>query len=143
MNYIVVFLLICSQVFAQLKTEKTIVALEKSRFEALVKKDYGALDALFSDQLVYVHADGKIDTKPTFVAGLKNGTRTYKSITLDTLKVRVFRKAAVLNGDVVFCRINKKGEQVQQKLRYTALYVKEFRDWQMVSWHSTDMTYKK
>jgi ketosteroid isomerase-like protein len=143
MKYVPFFLLISIQVFAQSKAEKMLISLENSRFEALIKKDYEALDQIFSDRLIYNHADGKMDTKTSFIEGLKNGSRTYKNIVLDTLQVRVFDQTAILNGDAIFFRINKKGEQTQQKLRYTCVYVRNRKKWQMVSWHSTDLTNKR
>jgi Domain of unknown function (DUF4440) len=137
---IIVLILFSQSIFAQSNHEKAIIELEKSRFEALVKKDYSFLNAIFSDKLIYNHADGKIDSKNSFLEGLKSGKRTYKSINLDTLTVRFFEKTAILNGDVNFVRLNNKQEEIKQKLRYTAVYCQIKRQWQMVSWHSSDIT---
>jgi hypothetical protein len=139
---IIVLILFSQSIFAQSKIEKAIIELEKNRFEALVKKDYTVLNVIFSDKLIYNHSDGKIDSKESFLEGLKSGKRNYKSIDLDTSTVRIFEKTAILNGDVNFVRINNKQQETRQKLRYTAVYVQTKRQWQLVSWHSTDITNK-
>lgn len=130
-------------IFAQSKIEKEVIEIEKKRFEALVKKDYDFLDKVFSEKLIYNHADGKIDNKNSFIEGLKDNRRTYKSIVLDTISVQIFDKTAILRGDVNFIRINKKQEETHQKLRYSSVYIRQKQSWKMVSWHSTDITNKK
>jgi hypothetical protein len=140
---IIVLLLLSYAISAQSKKEKRIVEIENKRFEALVKKDYVFLDKVFSDRLIYNHADGKIDNKKSFLEGLKDGRRTYKSIQLDTISAQVFKKTVILRGDVNFVRLNKKQEETSQKLRYSAVYIRQKQTWQLVSWHSTDLTTKK
>jgi hypothetical protein len=109
----------------------------------LVKKDYVFLDEVFSEQLIYNHADGKIDDKQSFLQGLKDGRRTYKNINLDTISCKIFNKTVILRGDVNFIRINRNQEENRQKLRYSAVYIHQKNKWKMVSWHSTDITPKK
>ncbi|MCU0323653.1 MAG: nuclear transport factor 2 family protein [Spirosomaceae bacterium] len=140
---IIVLFLFSWQIFAQSKIEKEVIEIEKKRFDALVNKDYVFLERVFSEQLIYNHADGKIDNKQSFLQGLKDGRRTYKSIGLDTISVQQFDKTAIIRGDVNFLRINKNQQQIAQKLRYSAVYVLQKKEWRMVSWHSTDITPKK
>ena len=50
-----------------------LVALENSRYRAMVRVDIDRLDTLLDDDLIFTHASGKIDSKRTFLESLRSG----------------------------------------------------------------------
>lgn len=76
-----------------------ILAAERRRQGALIAKDLDALDALFDDSLVHVHAPGEVHTKPLLLEHV--ATRgVYLEITRGDLEVRVIGDAAIVTGSI-------------------------------------------
>ena len=63
--------------------EAEISRLDTRRIEALLKADIKALDEIYSDDLVYVHSGGKIDSKKPYLTLLTSGNLNYVSQTYD------------------------------------------------------------
>jgi len=77
-----------------------ILAAEERRQEALIVGDLGALDALFEDSLIHIHAPGVVHTKALLLEHVAV-RRTYIEITRQDLQVRVFGDTAVMTGGIV------------------------------------------
>lgn len=76
-----------------------ILASETRRQEALIAKDLEALDELFDEALVHVHAPGEVHTKALLLEHV--ATRgVYLQITRGELKVRVIGDVAVVTGPI-------------------------------------------
>lgn len=120
---------------SQTSTENVVMDTEKQRFAALVSKDYAYLDKVLADDLYYCHSSGSIDSKSSFIQSIKEGKLTYQEMTPDDLKVRIYGKTAVVTG-LCAAKILSNGQQITTKFRFTDVYVKNKKGWQMVSWQS-------
>lgn len=112
--------------------KEAVRALEKQRTEAVIAKNYAVLEAILADELVYVHSDGKIDSKATYVQAMKDRDVRYISIETEAMDIRLYGKTAIING--VYATNNTKNTQT--RLRFTNVYVRQKGQWQMVSWQS-------
>jgi hypothetical protein len=113
-----------------------IVAMEKARFEAMVKKDTIFLKKILAPELVYTHSNALIENKEQFLSSIQTGKIVYESISQETQDIKVFGKAAVIHGVVkVTGQLNKNGFTV--RLAYVDVYLKRKRKWQLVTWQST------
>ena len=56
-----------------MSSEKEILALEDRRFEVMIKGDFGALDKLVHEELLYTHSSGLTDTKKTWMESMRSG----------------------------------------------------------------------
>jgi ketosteroid isomerase-like protein len=122
---------------AQSAARQQVLEAEKERFAAQVSKDYARLDKLISEDLYYIHSNGSVDTKSTFIGGIKDGSRSYEDITMEDTKVRVYHgRTAVINGLCTYLRTGENGQPNNLHLHYTSVYVKQGKQWQMVSWQS-------
>src|SRR5688572_11811294 len=63
---------------------------EKTRFAAQVDADARTLDLLLDDGLEYVHSNGELDSKKSFIDSLTSGTRDYVSSEASIETVRIF-----------------------------------------------------
>ncbi len=75
---------------------------EDARYAAQIVGDLDALDALFADDLDYIHSSTVRDTKASFIESLRSGKVVYRSMTRGETNVRVFGNVAIITGDAVF-----------------------------------------
>lgn len=80
--------------------EEAIRALEGQRYAAMLRGDAAALEALFDDALTYTHSSGVVDTKASYLAGVRDKVWTYREITRENERF-------VVRGHcgLVFCRL--------------------------------------
>ncbi|NND35456.1 MAG: nuclear transport factor 2 family protein [Saprospiraceae bacterium] len=116
--------------------EGAVIQAEKSRFKAMVEKDFDALDKVIHNDLVYIHSNGSIDTKDSFIAPLKDGSRSYDDITIDDPKVRVYGEVGIINATCTYHRTTPEGRANNLTLLYTSVYAHVDDRWQHVSWQS-------
>ncbi len=124
---------------AQSADEKAVVAVEKARFDAQVAKNAEALNQLLAEDLVYIHSNGNVDTKQSYIQSIKEGNSTYNSIDVQEQKVRMYGNTAIITGVCYVKRPLVDGKNNDLKLRYTDAYVKKGGRWQMVTWQSFRM----
>src|SRR4051812_491451 len=65
------------------KVEAEISRLDTTRISALLKNDLKALDQLYADNMVYIHAGGRVDSKQQYLAMLSSGTLNYVALRYD------------------------------------------------------------
>jgi hypothetical protein len=77
-----------------------ILQLEEQRYAAMLAADVATLERLLDDQLTYTHSNGVVDTKASYIAGVREKLWEYKSISREGERV-------VLRGDagLVYCRL--------------------------------------
>jgi hypothetical protein len=81
-------------------TEAQVRKLEEQRYRAMIGGDLATLDELLDDSLTYTHSSGVIDTKATYMAGVRDKVWEYKDIVREKERV-------VLRGNtaLIFCRL--------------------------------------
>ena len=81
-------------------TEAEVRELEERRYRAMLAADIATLDRLLDDALTYTHSSGVIDTKASYLAGIRDKVWEYKNITRENERLVVRGNAAL-----VFCRL--------------------------------------
>lgn len=117
----------------------TIEDLEKKRFAAQVSKDAEVLNKIFADDLIYVHSNGKMDNKESYVASVLNGGSVYSKIDIETISIRTYNndQTAVVNGKILITQPPVDGKPTLLPLRYLVVYTKDKKKgWQLNSWQS-------
>jgi len=111
--------------------------LEDRRYQAMIDSDYDTLEKLLGDHLMYTHSTSQADTRAEYIALCKKGVFVYKKFE------RPIENMDVYNGDTVVVTGHVKIDAViegKPKLlnsRYTNVWVKGAKGWQMVVWQST------
>lgn len=122
---------------SSLSAQNTILTSEDARFRAQVQSDTTALQNLMADDMLYIHSNASVDTKAIFINNLKTGKTIYQSMQREgTAQIRTYGKNGISNGIVLAKGINN-GTPFDIRIRYTAVYKKQKRTWQLVSWQST------
>lgn len=109
---------------------------DKARIAAMVAGDGAALAALMSDQLRFVHSDGRVESKADYVKNLMAGDTQYadaKTSLLETMQVDP-DVVVVLGLQEMRKRLGTEWSEV--KLRYLAVWRNETGVWRMIAWQS-------
>src|SRR5579859_3359601 len=116
-----------------------ILAVEKNRTNALEHSDFDTLDKLLADDLTYVHASGKVDTKASYRGALRTGDLRYLSWEPKDLQVRVLGDSAVLTGGYHVRAVDQRmqAEPLDVHVIVLSVYAKRAGHWQQVAWQST------
>ena len=111
-------------------------AADDARVAAMISGDAAKLKAVFSDDLLYVHSNGKVDTKATFLDALTSGKSKYNTI---TYQERNFREPVpgllLVNGRCTVELGQTKPFNVLN-LSFLAAYRLEKGVWRFYAWQS-------
>lgn len=119
------------------KVVDAIRALERDRFRAMVDGDGEALDALLSDNVFYVHTNGKRETKQQFVDAIAAGRRRYRQIEIQSQDVQPVGDATcIVTGRALIEMETNNGALVFQ-IAYTAVQAQEQGRWRLLAWQAT------
>ena len=126
-------LLVAAPVFAAVADE--VKAAENEWLTGITKNDFRKLDLVLAEDLMYLHSTGVMDSKASYVKSLQTGKQKYVSGKINDLKIRVYGQTAVLNGDANFEFVTD-GKPGKAHLKYTHVFMKGGKGWQLVSHQS-------
>ena len=110
--------------------------LEDHRFQAMIDNDFDTLDKLLGDRLIYTHSFAQSDTRAEYIALCKKGVFNYRKIERPIENIQVYGETGVVTGhakmDVII-----EGKPKLLNIRYTNVWIKGAKGWQMVAWQST------
>jgi hypothetical protein len=116
--------------------EALLRSAEQSRFVAQVDADARILDKLLDDGLEYVHSNGELDSKKSFIDSLTSGTRDYVSSEASIETVRIFGDVAVIRGKVKVTVGGKDRQSQDLHIGYTDVWLWKNGSWKMTAWRS-------
>ena len=112
--------------------------LEDRRFKAMIDNDFGTLNELLGDDLIYTHSSGQSDTRAEYIALCKKGVFKYLKIERPIESIQVYGTTVVVTGHVRMDVIIE-GNRKLLNSRYTNVWVEGTKGWQMVVWQSTSI----
>jgi ketosteroid isomerase-like protein len=115
-----------------------VLKFDSARREAMLAGDVDALDRLLADDAVWIHASSNIDTKASFIEGIRTGRLQCFRIDQEHLSVRLYGPVALLSG-IVDMEVASEGKRRSSKNRYTCGWVGDQGRFRMVFWQSTRM----
>lgn len=118
-----------------MSSEKEILGLEDRRFAAMIAKDFGALEAMVHEQLLYTHSSGVTDTKASWLDSMRSGSVKYKSASCSARKVRIVNDVALVNG-AAHIEAEIDGQARTLKLLFLNAWAKTPQGWKFVAWQS-------
>lgn len=120
----------------QSKVEQELLLAERAVIDASVGRDSKALHRLLSEDYLLITEDGEVMNRAQSIAGLNDPDLVFENFQTEDVKVRVYGNTAVVTG-----RYTQKGQQkgaaFSTPYRYTDVYVKKGRGWQLVSAHGS------
>lgn len=122
--------------------EAEVRQVDAARIDALLKGDRATLERIFADEMVYIHAAGRIDTKAGYLAILTGGNLNYVTLRYDPApRITVAGPdTALVTGRATIETKNKAGEITKRVLTTTTVYVRTGAAWRVVSYQGTPVT---
>ncbi|MBP0638812.1 nuclear transport factor 2 family protein [Cupriavidus sp. AcVe19-6a] len=115
-----------------------IARLENERCRALVAADVDALDALVADDVIHIHANGKVDDKPAYLAIVRSQI-TFLSAQREGLEVRVQGDMAVAVGRLLqSIEMRETGQRIEMDVMTTQAWRREAGRWRQVTFQATN-----
>jgi hypothetical protein len=121
------------------RAAKEVMATEEARVTALDHSDIPALERIMADDVTYVHASGKVDTKQSYLEAIRSGQLHYISWQPRNLQVRVMGTSAAIDGEYLVRVTDSRVQPVPFEINIFILTVYARRDgrWQQIAWQST------
>ena len=105
--------------------------------DAVKRQDMAALNRILSDDLVYTHSTGIIDSKSEYLNKMKSGAQKYEAIEHSDTKIRTYGDdTGVVNTRVRMAGATK-GVPFNNQLLMTHVWVKKDGRWQLVAHQTT------
>jgi ketosteroid isomerase-like protein len=127
---------ILAMTLAAATPEEEVRAAEKAWSEAVIKRDVAALERTFSEDLIYAHSTGNIETRDEYMVRLKAGKQRYDTMTYEKTKVTVHGNSVVLHAITRFTGKNDSGA-FNDHLMMIHFWVKKGKDWRLVAHQTT------
>lgn len=115
---------------------EVVLQLERARWDAVLSGDLDRLHELLADELTYTHADGRVDSKTSYLAGLAGGAVRYTSVDRDDAHVAAVGTTVVVSGPMLV-GVEVENQPVRSRLQYTAVWARVDGRWRFASWHSS------
>ncbi len=119
--------------------EPAVIAALKSdqaRIAAMVAGNPTALANLMSEQLRFVHSDGRVESKADYVKNLMTGDTAYADATTSEVETMQITPDVVVVMGTQKMRKRLGTEWSNVSLRYLAVYRNEMSSWRLVAWQS-------
>jgi ketosteroid isomerase-like protein len=120
------------------KSRTAIRELENRRYQAMCEGDTKTLGELLADSMVYTHSTAATDSKASYLEGVRAKKWSYRKIERPVEDIQVHGDCAVVTGRVRIDIVVDGNPKILNS-RYTNVWVKGEKGWQMVAWQSTPL----
>ncbi|HKP42204.1 nuclear transport factor 2 family protein [Mycobacterium sp.] len=116
-----------------------VLDLDRGRRAAMTKADVDTLSEMFADDMVWIHASARVDTKTGLLEAIANGSTKYLRIEVKDETIRSIGDV-VLIGGVATMKAEIKGAVREVNNRFTVIWaVQPDGAWRVVNWQSTSV----
>jgi uncharacterized protein (TIGR02246 family) len=117
--------------------EREVREADDERVRALLANDLPALDEILADDLTYVHSNGMLDTKQSYLESLRSGNTRYLTMDMSDVSVRALGEDTAVINAKFDARVLARGTEVNPRPRVLIVYARRDGRWQMTAWQST------
>ena len=112
--------------------------LDRQFADAALKGDLSTLSRILADEVIYVHANGAIDTKQSFIAALASGSRAYLAIDSLDVDARLIGDVAVLTS-LTRLHVKAGGSELDLRARFLRVYIRGTDGWKLTYHQGTGL----
>lgn len=112
------------------------VQADQARVAAMSAGDAAALGRLLSDQLRFVHSDGRVESKADYVRNLLAGDTAYADVRATEVETMQVSHEVVVVLGVQRMRKRLAGQWSEVTLRYLGVWRHEQEGWRLMAWQS-------
>ena len=117
-------------------TAEEALASEDARYAAQTGDDFGAMQKLIGDDLVYIHSSAVVDNKTSYFDSMKSGAVKYRVMRRSDVTVRTYGCIAIISGLGNF-DVTVKGQDLAVEIRFHSIWAKRDRGLEFISWEAT------
>jgi ketosteroid isomerase-like protein len=103
---------------------------------AVVARDFPALDKIFTDQLIYAHSTGGIESKREYLDRLRTGAQRYDSINHEKIQVVSYGDSVVTHS-ILRMKGSSDGKPFDNHVMMLHLWVKQGGKWRLAAHQTT------
>jgi hypothetical protein len=124
-------------IHAQNEESKKLIALEKRRFDAMIRRDTILLASLLADSLTYIHSSGVMDNKKSFIKDIGSGRITYIFFIPEKVTAYIDGNYAWVYGRAnVRFKLATMTVNIDQYISFVEVYHLVRYQWQMILCHN-------
>lgn len=112
-------------------------AADQERIAATIARDTDRLAAVLSQDLHYTNADGRVQTKPQFLAAVRESSARYLAVEPRDVKLLSVDDGAVTMTGRAHILADDQGRRVQLVLQFLAVWREENGHWRLLAYQST------
>ena len=110
--------------------------LDDARIKAMLAGDGAGLARVFSDEVVFVHSDGRSESKADYIKNLTAGDTAYADLKTAEVTARQIAPDVVVLAGAQEMRKKLGPTWSEIKLRFMSVWRNERGTWRMVAWQS-------
>ena len=112
---------------------------ERALYDAMVARDFAALERTLAPDLVYVHSTAVTESRAEYLAGVARGLYEYESIESHDVRLRGDESFALQDG-ICDMRVGAAGKPAEMiHLLFVLVWRKSPTGWQLLHRHATRM----
>ena len=131
-----ILLFLSKTIFSQ-SVLNEIKAFEQKRYQALINADIATTTKLISSDLLYTHSNLTFEDKEAYLLALKSGKYKFESFVTDSTQYVFLNKKTVIAAGLVHMQGRYYDTPYKLDGRFTAVYIKHKRQWQLAAWQTT------
>ena len=117
---------------------KSVLSAEATRFAAQSARDTASLRSFLHEDLLYIHSNGLEESRSDFLENVASGKIEYRIMEIvpnSQRVVRTGRNSRLVQG-IVRVAGTYEDKPFDIRLRYTSVYQRRKRQWQLLTWQS-------
>ncbi|PTY02892.1 hypothetical protein DB347_22855 [Opitutaceae bacterium EW11] len=119
-------------------TARLVLQVDDERIQAMIRNDAKAVSESLSEQLIYGHSDGRVQTKQELLAALASNRVQYRSVRYIEREVHPLGDNRAVTGVATFS-VASKGQPLTFTLRFLAVYLLEDGHWRLAAYQSAQL----
>jgi ketosteroid isomerase-like protein len=120
--------------------EQQVLQAERALYDAMIARDFPALERILAPELVYVHSTAVAESRQGYLAGVAKGLYEYESIATRDAQVRVHGDVALIDG-ICDMRVGEAGQPRDLiHLLFVLVWVRDGAAWRLAHRHATRIT---
>lgn len=117
-----------------------VLAMEARRRAAICANDPDTLEALLTDDFVYIHGTGFAEGKAPYVDRLRSGGVRYQRLETRDVRARRHAGCVILDGAVEFGYVRADGVSGTMRALFMATWVETSEGWRLAGYASTPLS---
>lgn len=113
-----------------------VLQADAARLTAMAEGDGAALAKLISDEVIFIHSDGRVEAKADYIRNMTAGDTAYANLKTSEVQARQVSSEVVVLAGAQQMRKKLGSSWSQINLRFLSVWRNEAGTWRMVAWQS-------